>query len=388
MDISGCVEFLQKLIRLPSLPGREGPLAELVAEEMRRLDYDEVGVDEAGNVIGLVRGSGKGRPVMLNTHLDHVDPGDPVQWEYPPYGGVLAQSRVWGRGAVDIKGPLAAQVHAVGQLVGEGKRPGTDVYVTAVVQEEVGGAGARFLASHCPRAIVVVGEPSGNQLRIGHRGRLELRLRASGRSVHASVPELGVNPLEVVSRFILGLHRIEFRHDPILGGSTCAPTLIGTDQSSPNVIPREAWVTIDWRNVPGESCDVVKRRLSHLAEECRIEGSQVAVEAEDGILTTYTGLGLPQGTGHPPFSRSETAPDVAAARGILRDHIGLETPPGIWRFATDGGHFHEAGLRVLGFGPGDDKLAHTCRESIGLAELEIGINAYQGLAAELGTAGD
>ncbi len=167
-DLEACVEFLQRLIQTRSLPGREREIARVVYREMEQLGFDQVRQDEAGNVIGLIRGNGDAPPVMLNTHLDHVDVGDPAGWPHPPFGGEIHEDRVWGRGAVDIKGPMAAQVVGVARLLVGSKPPG-DVWVTGVVQEEIGGVGARHLAETLPTPIVVVGEPSRNTLRRGQR---------------------------------------------------------------------------------------------------------------------------------------------------------------------------------------------------------------------------
>ncbi|WP_152918236.1 M20/M25/M40 family metallo-hydrolase, partial [Ardenticatena maritima] len=147
-DLAACIAFLQRLVQTPSLPGHEADLAALVKAEMERLGYDEVFVDAAGNVIGRIRGRGDAPAVMFNTHLDHVDPGDPAGWRFPPYGGEIHDEAVWGRGTVDIKGPLAAQVYGVARLKNDPTPPPGDVYVSAVVQEEIGGLGARHLLTH------------------------------------------------------------------------------------------------------------------------------------------------------------------------------------------------------------------------------------------------
>src|ERR671932_2130652 len=102
------VAFARRLIATPSMPGEEGAVAALVQEEMRRLGYDEVRADELGNVIGVIRGRGRGRSVMLNTHLDHVSPGDPALWTDPPFSATVRDGAIYGRGAVDIKGIITA----------------------------------------------------------------------------------------------------------------------------------------------------------------------------------------------------------------------------------------------------------------------------------------
>src|SRR5439155_7868808 len=105
------MDFASRLIQTPSLPGEEGDVAALIRREMETLGIDDVGVDEAGNVIGLLRGSDGGRSVMFNTHMDHVSPGDPASWSVAPFSGLVRDGQIWGRGAADIKGPLACQVH-------------------------------------------------------------------------------------------------------------------------------------------------------------------------------------------------------------------------------------------------------------------------------------
>src|SRR4051812_21826075 len=216
------IEFARRLIRTPSLPGYEGAVAGLVAEEMRRLGYDKVWRDRAGNVVGLMQatpGAAEevGRPkrsIMFNTHMDHVDVGDESKWPYPPYSATVADGAIWGRGASDLKGPLACQVHAIAALKRLGKPLPNDCYVSAVVQEEVGGLGAIELAETVQTDYAVLGEPTTNRLMRGHRGRVELEVLFRGRSVHASVPQNGINPLYSLARFLQGLEMLPMVKDP------------------------------------------------------------------------------------------------------------------------------------------------------------------------------
>ena len=174
------VAFARRLIQTPSLSGEEGAVAALVEAEMQRLDFDEVWRDATGNVIGVVRAtaaSGRGlgpRRIMYNTHMDHVDVGDPARWPYPPYAATVADGAIWGRGAGDLKGPLACQVHAVAALKRLGRPLPNDCYVSAVVQEEVGGLGARELVKTVQTDYCILGEPTANRIMRGHRGRVEV----------------------------------------------------------------------------------------------------------------------------------------------------------------------------------------------------------------------
>jgi len=387
-DLQHCVDLLQQMIRTLSLPGHEGELASLVANEMHDLGYDEIRIDEVGNVLGRIEGRGQAPALMFNTHLDHVDVGDPAGWPHPPFGGEIHDDRVWGRGAVDIKGPMAAQVVGVARLLA-GERPPGDVWVTAVVQEEIGGVGARHLADTLPPIpIVVVGEPSHNTLRRGHRGRTELVAHISGRSVHASVPERGVNPLFALGLFLGGLETLKMPTDTDLGPSTVAPTLLRTDQTSANVVPGEVWQTCDWRNIPGQSGEDARAMLQAVAARVLAENPAHAESEIDVVVPvierrTYTGLERPIPGANPAYILPADHPAVVAAEDICREVLKEDRPTGVWQFATDGGHFAEAGMAPVGFGPGDEFLAHTVNEHIEISALEEAMAVNEALARNL-----
>lgn len=377
----GVLDFLQRLLRARSLPGEEGEVAELVRLEMEALGFDEVRVDDAGNVIGHAAGRERTPGLMLNTHLDHVEVGDPERWPMPPFGGETRDGRVWGRGAVDIKGPLAAQVYGAAAALGEG-RPTGEVWVTAVVQEEIGGLGARHLISHLGTDLVVVGEPSSNELRRGHRGRVELEVRLGGRSAHASMPSAGRNPLPSLGRFLDRLEDVELPGHPDLGVATLVPTRITTDPASANVIPDEVRLTCDARIVPDQSVEGLRRSLEELLGECVDEGIEGSVEVPTFRRASYAGLEMEMPADNPPFLLPADHPALRAAVEVLSRSLGSPPEVGLWRFATDGGHFADAGMTVIGFGPGDAELAHTVDESLEIAELERAVDAYASLVRD------
>jgi len=376
-----CVEFLTRLIQTRSLPGEEAQLADLVSTEMTGLGYDKVATDDYGNVIGLIKG-GDAPAINFNTHLDHVDVGDPSRWPHPPYGGEIHNGRVWGRGAVDIKGPLACQVHGVAVLVG-GERPPGDVYVTCVVQEEIGGVGARHLAQTLVTPLVVVGEPSLNTIRRGHRGRAELVVHLIGRSVHASVPEEGVNPLISLGRFLAALDTVERGEHPDLGKSTVAPTLLRTDQTSANVIPGEVWQTCDWRNVPGETAEDALAALDRVLQPSLGEGTWGSISIPVFDRQAYTGRTMAIPASNPTYVLPLDHPAVEVAAGVVADVTEETDPPGVWNFATDGGHYAAVGMTPVGFGPGDPLLAHTVDEHIEIGALQTAMQVNRRLALEL-----
>lgn len=386
------LHFLQKLIQTPSLPGKEEEVAKLVEAEMLALGYDEVWRDEVGNVIGLIRGRGEAPAIMFNTHLDHVDPGDAAAWPSygQPYSGAIYEGKVWGRGASDIKGPLAAQVHGVAQIIPAAQRPAGDVYVTGTVQEEVGGVGARLLAQQmCDKVQwVIVGEPSSNELRRGHRGRSELLVHIKGRSVHASVPQTGANPLFVLANFLQKLPELSMAHHEELGYSSVAPTLIRTDQKSSNVTPGELWLTLDWRHVPGEKMADAKALIEPILAASLIKGASGEVIIPLFDFVSYTGYAKSLPAAMPAYSLAAHDPALQSAQQLLSKALARPIPTNFWNFATDGSHFSEAGMTVIGFAPGNEALAHTVNEHIDLAEWQEGMVANKLLAQQWAKATD
>jgi putative selenium metabolism hydrolase len=384
------VRFARQLIATPSLSGDEAAVAALLEAEMQRLGYDEVWRDGAGNVIGLVRATApagdRPRRLMFNTHMDQVDVGDPARWPYPPFAGTIADGAIWGRGASDLKGPMACQVHAVAALKRLGVPLPNDCYVSGVVQEEVGGLGAQELVKTVPTDACILGEPSANRLMHGHRGRVELTATFAGRSVHASVPGEGANPLYVLARFLDGLALLPMVSDPAnpgLGPSSVAPTLLYTDQTSSNVTPAEVTQHLDWRNVPVDTAESIVTRVRALAEASLLPGITARVEPLPRVLTSYTGVRREIGAISPAFGTPPDHPLVTGAEAALSAALGRAVPVGLWKFATDGGHFAEVGTPVIGFSPGWEEVIHTVDERISIDLMTEAYAGYMALALGL-----
>jgi succinyl-diaminopimelate desuccinylase len=375
--------FCRRLIQTPSLPGHEGDLGRCIATEMERLHYDRVWTDEVGNVIGLMKG-GPGRSLMFNGHMDHVDPGPADRWPHPPYAAHTDDIWLWGRGASDMKAPLALQVYALGLLRQAGAALPGDCYVAGVVFEEIGGLGTRKLLESLKTDMAVLGEATGNQIARGHRGRLEMHVRFVGRSVHASVPERGLNPHYSAARFLTGLHELPMSQDSFFGQSTVAPTLYVTDQTSANVTPGEVIVYLDWRNVPGESPEAALDKVRQLVQATVEKGVEGTVQVGVTHLKAYTGYEADLSRVVPGFA---IAPDhwlVQRAQGALAGVLGRPVAVGKWQFATDGAHLSAAGIPTIGFSPAVELYPHTIEDRIELRAMEEGLAGYMALALELG----
>jgi putative selenium metabolism hydrolase len=384
------IDFTRRLIQTPSLPGQEGAIAQVIVAEMQALDYDHVSIDEAGNVIGLIRATSKedgatAPSIMFNTHMDHVDVGDPANWPYPPYEGVVAEGEIWGRGASDLKGSLACHIYTGALLKRVGLPLANDVYVVGVVLEEVGGAGSSVLAENLQVDYVVIGEPSYNRIALGHRGRIEIVVTITGKSVHASVPNTGNNPLYSMSRFLLAIETLRFEPDPDnpdLGATSIAPTLVTTDQTSKNVVPGQCSVVLDVRNSPADSEEQVLARVREVLQSSLQEGATGTAEIPDLVLTTYTGLTKIL-HGHGPFGVTADSPVAREVVSIVSGALRREVPTQMWKFATDAGFFVGQGMKVIGFGPGYEHVIHTVDERISIDMMLEGMVACAALALQV-----
>lgn len=379
--------FAADLIRIPGLPGHEGDVARRVREEMEALGLDDVRIDRAGNVIGVARGRGEAPAAMLNSHLDVVAEGDHADWEVPPFSGEVSDGHLHGRGAMDIKGPLAIQTYAAASMIGEA--PG-DVIVAHTVLEERGGLGMKHLleSGSVDPGVVIIGEATHGDICLGHRGRAEVEVAINGVAGHASVPARAHNALDLVGEVLGAIRDLadQQESDPVLGPSTLIATMIDVLPQSRNVIPDSAVVTIDWRILPGDEDESLRARVGR-AIEARVptlpEGLSYEVRMASEFQRTYTGLEENRSLLTPGYLMARDAPVIiAAAEAVGRR--GGSGPATIrpWQFATDGGWSCGVhGIPTVGFAPGEEHYAHTNRERLDVEEARWGFERHPPLIA-------
>lgn len=381
------IGFAQEIIRIPGRSGEEAEVAARVEREMKDLGYDEVRVDEVGNVIGRIVGSGDGATVMLCSHLDVVDAGDEGSWEHAPYAGVVADGFLHGRGAMDIKGPLALQTHAAARFVAD-RLPGDLLVVHTVYEERAGWGIAHFLDTTSIRPdVVVIGEATNGDLCIGHRGRAEMVVEIRGRAGHASAPERAHSALEPLPAVLdaLASFAATLGSDPVLGASTFVPTGVESLPASPNVIPDLVRVTVDWRVLPGlDDAAALRAVREHLA---RIPlGADFSLEARFSVArqSTYTGRSMERRLFTPAYRLDAAHPVVRAARDAIASATGRAPAVRPWTFATDGGHAcGRHGIPTIGYAPGEERFAHTNTERLALDQAREIFDAYPALIRAL-----
>lgn len=382
------VEFARELIRIPSLPGDEQALASRLASEMVTLGFEGVTTDDLGSVYGRVRGRGTAPPVMLSCHLDMVAVGDESEWEVPPMEGAVKDGYLHGRGAMDIKGPLALQTYVAAGMAGES--PG-DIIVAHTVLEERGGWGMQHLVESgaVDPAAVIIGESTQGDITIGHRGRAEFEIAIRGLASHASAPERARNALDLlpaVLRSVQVLNAAEAA-DPVLGKATAVATGIDVRPFSRNVIPDEAVVAVDWRILPGDSRETLTARM-RAAVDAQVEsagglpeGFGIEVRGATERQSTYTGHTRDRDMVTPGFLMDQSHPIVhAAAEAVGRPDSDGPATVRPWTFATDGGWTCGVnGIPTVGFAPGEERYAHTNTERLELEPARWAFGRYPAL---------
>ncbi|MEX0906903.1 MAG: M20/M25/M40 family metallo-hydrolase [Gemmatimonadota bacterium] len=394
LTFENAIAFAQDLIRIPSPPGSEGDAAARVMREMIALGFHDVRTDEVGNVIGVAPGRGERPPVMLSSHLDVVDAGEHDAWEHGPFAADIADGFLHGRGAMDVKGPLALQTYAAARFT---RQPSAgDVIVAHTVLEERGGWGmAHLMATGAVRpGAVIIGEATSGDVCIGHRGRAELIIELRGVAGHASAPDRARNPLLGLPAVIAALETFsaELESDPVLGPSTAAPTMVETLPRSRNVIPDVVRVVLDWRVLPGmlpnAALDRLRRHLHGLLELTAEgegparggvlpDGLELDVRFGTELQLTWTGRRDERRLFTPGFLLDAADAVAHAAARSITVSTGRAPQLRPWTFATDGGHTCGVhGIPTIGFAPGEERHAHTNIERLDLASARVAFEAY------------
>ncbi len=363
--------ILERLVRIPSPTGREQDAAEAVAGWCEEAGL-EVAMQEVqpGRPNVIARWSVGRRPRLLLTgHLDTVPVGE--GWSRDPFGAEIANGRLYGRGACDMKGGLAAMLGAVMDLRARGEEPAGDVVLAVVVGEEEDSAGTRALVARGVEADwAVLSEPTGMQLVLGNRGLMNYRLVVKGASAHASSPALGRNAVVAAAQVVLELEalaaELAARPHPVFG----PPNLtVGTIHGGtrPYVVPDRCEVEVDRRVNPGETRETVVRELQMAIGRARHLHPWLEVEVLAGA--DYLAFEIPE--------EHELVRLVTAAMV----QVGLPRRISAWRAASDAGFLvHTAGIPCVLFGPGDiEQAAHRPDEWIDLEDLEVAQRVFERL---------
>jgi putative selenium metabolism hydrolase len=379
------IAFLQDLVRTPSLSTQEGAVAARAMDELHRLGLADVRTDRIGNVIARL-GSGQ-RPILLyNAHMDTVGVGDPAAWQRDPFGAVIEDGVLYGRGASDMKASLAAMIYGAWLLHDVGVQLNGTLVLALVVQEEpCEGLAMRVLVEEegLRPDWVVLGEPTNLQIARGHRGRVEIEVSVRGRSAHGSAPERGINAIYQAARVLTGLEKLagQFGDDPFLGRGSLAVTEIASLSGSRNVVPDRCILIIDRRLTLGET---EQRALAEVEQVIAGAGVEASARITGYTATSYTGYACQARNVFPAWMTLEEDPLTQATARAVEVTLGFRPAIGRWDFSTDGVYTAGvAGIPTVGFGPGDERYPHTVDDQVRLDDVIKAAQVYARLAVEV-----
>jgi putative selenium metabolism hydrolase len=365
------IQFLHDIVAIPSMDSKIGPVGERVAEEMRKLKFDEVRFDKMGNIMGRI-GSGP-RVIVMDSHIDTVGVGNPADWPWDPFTGKVENGVLFARGACDEKGSTPGMVYGLAIARDLGLLDGWTAYYFGNMEEWCDGIAPNTFVEVDPGVrpdFVVIGEPTRMQVYRGHKGRVEMKIVAKGKSAHAASNHLGDNAIYKLLPIIEGIRDLEPKlgDHPFLGHGKITVSDMTVSTPSINAVPEEATLFIDRRLTFGEDKTEAVRQVEALipAEQ----RSHISVEELFYDEPSYTGFKYPVDKYFPAWALEDRHPLVQAGQDARRA-IGLaEAETGKWNFSTNGIYWMgKAGIPSIGFGPGDEVTAHTMEDSVSLEDV-------------------
>jgi putative selenium metabolism hydrolase len=374
------VRFLQDLIHARGIDGELADVAGAAVSRMSSLGYDKVWQDEVGNVIGMRRGNKPGPKLVFDAHMDTVEVGDRAAWKHDPFGGDLQDGKIWGRGAIDDKGSLAAFTVALASI------PREDLFgevyaVGSVGEEQLEGAALEHVLDAIKPDCVIIGEPTDCRLGIGHKGRARVNLSLQGTACHSSTPEVGENAIDKAVEAIKRVRQIAPVEDPLLGHSVMEPIqIISSPYPSSSTIPYLCKVVFDRRMVRGET----KETVLALHRNALQGMNGWSVDLEEVSLPTYTGKTISNLDFHPAWAID---PDTQWVQLGLK---GMKTAgfPQVYygtQYCTNGStSAGKHGIPTIMFGPGSVLSAHVTDEYVEVPELVHSVYGYIEIAKSLG----
>ena len=381
-DKEPLLSFLQDIIRIPSLSTKERGVVERVADEMKRVGFAEVFIDEVGNVVGRI-GSGGGKRLLYDAHTDTVGIGDLSAWSRDPYGAEIEEGVLYGRGAADNKGALAAMIYGGKSLIDADLNLAGDLYVVGTVQEEdCEGYAVGLLCRKLKPHAVLLGEPTNLQIARGQRGRIMLVVTTHGRSCHASTPQLGVNAIYAMNKIVAEIEALnpKLAAHVLLGPGSVAVTRIEGAGANLNVVPDTCTAYLDRRLTWGEDEELALAQVREIIQE---EGAEAQVETMVYEARSHTGHPCRQKKYFPAWLLEEEHPLVQMGTRTVKMALGYEPQIIGWRFSTDGvATKGELGIPTIGFGPGEESQAHSPDEQIPVADVVKAARVYAQLALD------
>jgi succinyl-diaminopimelate desuccinylase len=372
------IAFTQDLIKInsvfdPEIEGaNESEVAGYIFDFLKKQGFEvhkqEV-VQGRPNIIAILEGNSPGKTILFEGHTDVVTAGNPEDWKFDPFGGMIDQGRIYGRGSCDTKGNVAAAIFAVkaihdAQVSFDGK-----IMLCIPCDEEGMMIGikdfiAKGWADHVDGAVIC--EPEENQLCIFQKGAMRVEIRVTGKQSHGAMPLAGINPNWRLAKIIIELEKLEAQEKQRVGLHThlglpsITPTIIRSPnkgEAQINVVPGEAFMTLDIRTTPGQDHDGIKKHIQEIFETLSL--SDPDFDASFRVIEER------------PWTQTAKQDPIVKAVAKAYTEITRKQPvyngvPG----ATDGTFLSVLkGIPVIVTGAGDRAIPHQVNEYVEIAQL-------------------
>ena len=359
---------LSEMVKHKSLSLQEEGAVNELKRQMEEAGFDEVRIDGLGNVIGRI-GNGE-RVIAIDGHIDVVDLGNLDNWDFDPLGGEIKDGFVHGRGSVDQKGGPVAAVTA-GRILKEiGMPEDVTLLVTGTVMEEDSdGLCWKYLVEEekiKPDAVIIT-EPTNLNIYRGHRGRMEIEVEFFGVSAHGSAPERGKNAIYMASKAALEIEKLDERlkYDEFLGKGSVTISQFVSDSPSLCAVADYAKIHLDRRLTWGEDKELALNEVREIVKDMNAKVTLLQYEE-----TSFTGLTYGMEKYYPTWKLEEDHPLVQAGAKVYEELFGSKPVIDKWTFSTNGvtinGYY---GIPAIGFGPGNEVLAHAPNEKVPIDHL-------------------
>lgn len=374
--------ILSKMIELPSESLQEKDVANYTAEQMSKYNFDEVRFDGLGNVIGKI---GDGEKVMaFDAHIDTVGMGNPNLWNRDPFSGEISEGKVWGRGASDQSGGMASMITA-GRIIKELELyENYTIYFTgSIMEEDCDGLCWNYIIEEekIKPQLVVITEPTSCRIHRGQRGRMEMTLSVDGVSAHGSAPERGENAVYKMAEIVKRIEKYneDIKNDDFLGKGTIVVSQIKSISPSLCAVPDRCSIHIDRRLTKGETLNRAIGELKELTKDFDLKIEVPYYEVESWKGTVYG-----QEKYFPTWVIEEGHPYIQKSIDVYEKLFDEKPVVDKWTFSTNGvsimGKHH---IPIVGFGPGEERLAHAPNEYCEIEHLVKASAMYAGMVGNI-----
>lgn len=382
------IDLCRKLIKAPSYSGHEDKVSEILSDYFKANKFDDVVIDKYGNTIGVLKGKYPGKKILFDGHMDTVPVQNEAEWTHKPFEAEIADGKIYGRGTTDMKGALAAMANAAVLFANATNHDFTgEIYVAGVVHEECfEGVAARSISDIVKPDYVVIGEASHLNLKVGQRGRGEVKVETFGVPAHSANPEKGINAVYGMCKVVDAIRKITPPHHDVLGDGILELTDI---KSSPypgaSVVPEYCMATYDRRLLVGETKESVLSPIEEVLDRLMKEDPKLKAKVSfaTGEENCYTGNKIEGERFFPGWLFDQNETYIQDVLKTLRD-MGFHPEITQYNFCTNGSHYAgEAGIRTIGMGPSIESLAHTIDEYVEIDQLLKVTECYYGIMKAL-----